>query len=137
MVYLYIPAVKPGRTKKLASPWTGPYTITDRTGPYNVRIQLVGGRKNLIVHVNRLKPYYGVPEGGVEWEQGSSQLFDDIVQEEGSGGYVSLDEEDNHANEGDDPKAAEDGPEGARLSSRPQRSQHPPDHYGIYVSHSP
>ena len=42
MVYLHVPAVRQGRNRKLASQWTGPYTITDRVSKYNVRLQLVG-----------------------------------------------------------------------------------------------
>ena len=57
-VWLFIPA---GRTKKLASLWCGPYTVTDRTGHVNYRIQLIGTTKTLIVHRNRLKLCYGEP----------------------------------------------------------------------------
>ena len=61
MVYLDVPAVRQGRNRKLASQWTDPYTITDRVSKYNVRLQLVGGVKQLVVHVNRVKPCYGLP----------------------------------------------------------------------------
>ena len=60
-VWLFIPAVKTGRTKKLASLWRGPYTVTDRTGHVNYRIQLIGTTKTLIVHRNWLKLCYGEP----------------------------------------------------------------------------
>ena len=60
-VWLFIPAVKTGRTKKLASLWRGPYTVTDRTGHVNYRIQLIGTTKTLIVHRNQLKLCYGEP----------------------------------------------------------------------------
>eukprot|EP00731_Ephydatia_muelleri_P029837 Em0021g360a len=60
-VWLFIPAVKTGRTKKLASLWRGPYTVIDRTGHVNYRIQLIGTTKTLIVHRNRLKLCYGEP----------------------------------------------------------------------------
>ena len=62
-VWLFIPAVKTGRTKKLASLWQGPYTVIDRTGHVNYRIQLIGTTKTLIliVHRNRLKLCYGEP----------------------------------------------------------------------------
>ena len=61
-VWLYIPAVKQGRTRKLASLWRGPYTIIDRVGAVNYRIQLIGSSKTLVVHRNRLKLCYGEPE---------------------------------------------------------------------------
>ena len=93
LVYLHTPAVKQGLSRKLCSPWTGPYTIVDRISRYNVRIQLVGGRKNLVVHINRLKPYKGVPyeAAGV---QSQSPPTDTMTVTEKTSGYVSLDEED-------------------------------------------
>ena len=48
-VWLYVPAVKQGRTKKLASFWRGPYTVIDRlNAAVNYRIQLVGSTKTLV-----------------------------------------------------------------------------------------
>lgn len=60
-VWLYNPAVKRGQTKKLSSMWKGPYTVIDKCGPVNFRIQLIGGTQRLLVHYNRLKPCYGTP----------------------------------------------------------------------------
>ena len=60
-VWLYNPAIKQGRTKKFANLWRGPYTIVDKTGPVNYRIQLIGGSQTLIVHYNRIKLCYGPP----------------------------------------------------------------------------
>ena len=56
---LYVPA---GSTKKLASPWRGPYTIIDKTSDVNYKIQLIGGSRQSVVHVNRLKPCFGEPD---------------------------------------------------------------------------
>ena len=42
IVWLYVPAVKKGRTKKLLSLWRGPYTVIDKTSTVNYRIQLIG-----------------------------------------------------------------------------------------------
>ena len=53
-VWLYVPAVKSGRTKKLSSLWRGPYTVLDRTSPVNYRIQLIGSVVSVVVHRNRL-----------------------------------------------------------------------------------
>ena len=58
-VWLYVPAVKQGRTKKFSSLWRGPYTIIDRVGAVTYRIQLIGSPKSLVVHRNRLKLCYG------------------------------------------------------------------------------
>ena len=63
LVWLYLPAVKPGRTKKFASQWKGPYTVMDRNSEVNYRLKLVGSSaKSLVVHHNRLKSYYGTPQ---------------------------------------------------------------------------
>ena len=64
-MWLFVPAVKQGRTKKLASLWRGPYTVIDRiNGALNYRIQLVGSTKTVVVHRNRLKQCYGLPKEG-------------------------------------------------------------------------
>ncbi len=60
-VWLFIPAVKSGRSRKFSSLWRGPYTVVDKLGPVNYRIQLLGTSRTLIVHRNRLKPCYGKP----------------------------------------------------------------------------
>jgi transposase InsO family protein len=60
-VWLYVPAVKQGRTRKLSSLWRGPYTVIDRVGAVTYRIQLIGSPKTLVVHRNRLKLCYGEP----------------------------------------------------------------------------
>ena len=61
LVWLYVPAIKQGRTKKLSSLWKGPYTVIDKTSNVNYKIQLVGTSKTVIVHRNRLKLCYGKP----------------------------------------------------------------------------
>ena len=53
-VWLFVLAVKTGRTEKLASLWRGPYTVIDKLSPVNYRIQLIGTTKSLVVHRNRL-----------------------------------------------------------------------------------
>ena len=60
-VWLYVPAIKQGRTKKLSSLWRGPYTILDKIGSVTYRVQLIGSAKTLVVHKNRLKICYGEP----------------------------------------------------------------------------
>lgn len=61
-VWLFVPAVTTGRTKKFASFWRRPYTIIDKTSPVNYKIQLIGGTTTSIVHRNRLKPCFGEPQ---------------------------------------------------------------------------
>ena len=60
-VWLYVPAIKQDRTKKLSSLWRGPYTILDEIGSVTYRVQLIGSGKTLVVHRNRSKICYGEP----------------------------------------------------------------------------
>ena len=68
-VWLYVPAMKQGRTRKLSSLWRGPYTIIDRVGAVTYRIQLIGSSKTLVVHRNRLKLCYGEPQSKASKKQ--------------------------------------------------------------------
>ena len=64
LVYLYHPAVKAGRTKKLSQPWKGPFKILRKLSPENVELaELEGSRKLERVHINRLKR---CPEGSLD-----------------------------------------------------------------------
>ena len=80
LVWLYLPAIKQGRTKKFSSLWQGPCTVIDKTSDMNYKIQLVGTNKTLIVHRNRLKLCYGSPplkrsikpDGGIPIKQRQS-----------------------------------------------------------------
>ena len=38
LVWLHVSAIKPGKTKKFASQWKGPYTVIDRTSKVNYKI---------------------------------------------------------------------------------------------------
>ena len=54
-VYLFVPAIKTGRSRKLTSLWRGPYTVVDKTSTVNYKICLIGGSaRTMIVHRNRL-----------------------------------------------------------------------------------
>ena len=144
-VWLYVPAVKQGRTKKLASFWRGPYTVIDRlNAAVNYRIQLVGSTKTLVVHRNHLKRCYGLPrekekEGRTVRHNSrqqdvileAAQTMDPVPEDDAEdrtethdGGYV---EAENVNDEGmvDD----------IQPQLRPQRIRRPPDRYGIYVEH--
>ena len=54
-VWLYVPKVKQGQSKKFTSLWRGPYTVISKTSPINYRIQLIGGNQETTVHRNQLK----------------------------------------------------------------------------------
>ena len=142
-VWLYCPAIKPGRTKKFACLWKGPYTITDKTGPVNYRIQLIGGSQTMVVHRNRLKMCYSPPQlnkavqssapkqssptspskssYGVkepDHSQTSDRLFSDVVAGRASvGGYTNS------------------SSVGEQHPVRPQRNRQPPVRYGNFISY--
>ena len=140
-MWLYVPAVRQGRTKKLASFWRGPYTVIDRlNAALNYRIQLVGSTKTLVVHRNRLKRCYGIPrekekegqmvrhtslqqDGILEAAQAMDPVPEDDTEdgtEIQEGGYVEADND--------------EGMEEIQ-PLRPQRIRRPPDRHGIYVEH--
>ena len=55
-VYLHVPAMKTGRTKKLHSPWQGPHLVVKKISDVTFRIEDVQNRrKRRVVHFNRLK----------------------------------------------------------------------------------
>src|SRR5215510_1023595 len=54
VVYLFNPARKRHQSKKLFSPWTGPFKITGKKSKLNYRIISSQGKETW-VHVNRLK----------------------------------------------------------------------------------
>ena len=126
--YLHTPVVKNGQSRKLTSPWTGQYSIVDRPSQYNVRIQLIGTQKNLVIHVNILKPFYGIPQDTPISDTQSPEVV--VVTEEGIGSYVSLGEEEGNA---DDTGEIEKGT--LNIVSRPQCIRNLPDHNGTYVTH--
>ncbi len=49
------------KNTKLAPKWSGPHCILRLKGPVNVELLLNDKKKHLLVHVNRIKPYF-VPE---------------------------------------------------------------------------
>ena len=55
-VWLLNTAVKPGESRKLHNPWTGPYVVRSLTGPVVEIVLAADLRKHKWVHYNRLKP---------------------------------------------------------------------------------
>ena len=96
-VWLYVPAIKTGTTKKLACLWRGPYTIIDKLSALNYRIQLLGvPTKTLVVHHNRLKHCFGTPKSPPEYNSqhppmtNSSRLYSDVVRRQApAAGYTT------------------------------------------------
>ena len=143
-VWLFVPAVKAERTRKLASLWRGPYTVISKTSPVNYRIQLIGTSRTLVVHRNRLKLCYGEPSKQITPQRkpparhsnpGSShqdslprRSYAEVTATQvATGGYTSS------ANIG----TTEGGSNSreANVSQRPQRTRRPPDHYGNPIPH--
>ncbi len=58
-VWLFNPSLKKKRSRKLHSPWTGPWIVTDVLSDLIIGIQQSEHGKRQIVHHNRLKPYRG------------------------------------------------------------------------------
>ena len=55
LVWLFVPTVKTGQTRTLASLWRCPYTVLDKLSAVTYKIQLIGSWKTLAVQQNRLK----------------------------------------------------------------------------------
>jgi len=56
-VLLFDETVRRGRSRKLSTQWIGPYTITEID---KVNVTITRGHKVTKVHVNLLKPFYGI-----------------------------------------------------------------------------
>lgn len=148
-VWLYIPAVKPGRTRKLSSLWRGPYTIIDRVGDLDYHIQLIGSSKTLIVHRNRLKLCYGEPayirhpKRNTQQKEPVAQnnqlppakpTYADVVSNRlaaAPGGYTSSSDELPRARPDQQPVQQEQD----IGTTRPQRNRQPPSRYGQWINH--
>jgi hypothetical protein len=59
-VWIYIPAVQPGLSRKLMKFWSGPYLLVEQTGPVNFRVRNLENNKLVKspIHVNRMKFAY-------------------------------------------------------------------------------
>ena len=119
-VWLYTPAVKPGQTKRLALLWRGPYTVLDRYGLVDYKIQLVGGNQTQVVHRDRLKLCHGLPSLFSSPRPNPQQLpgfpTPNVPQDDDRiGGYTSIPQS---------PNVVPIPP------PRPQRNRHPPVRYG-------
>ena len=79
---MYTPAI-PGKTpaSKFYNKWSGPYRIVEKKGPVTFKIRELNGRKEHMVHADRLKPCkdpYCTPnrknEESNEHEMGTSDI---------------------------------------------------------------
>lgn len=161
-VWLYIPAVKTGRNRKLASLWRGPYTVIGKTGPVTYRVELIGSTKCLVLHRNRLKLCYGepgvrdkstrtrqqprlpaAPDRGIS-ETRMTSSSDCTVRSQTRSSRTYADAVAGHtSSEGVDRDNQLPQPDGSPISQdplssnsgRPQRNRRPPSRYRDYVSH--
>ena len=85
-VYYYNPRRYKGRQDKWSRKYTGPFCVIRVLGPVNVELQLKRRSKPFIVHIDKVKPYFGEPPKG--WletvaEADVSELVEKVVDETG------------------------------------------------------
>ena len=98
LVYLYTPAV-PGKrimARKFYSKWSGPYRIIEKRGPVTFKIKEVNGKKEHMVHADRLKPCKGyLPEKTLKDSQDENEEDTEVIDDE-----TKQDEIDDFINQG-------------------------------------
>ena len=147
MVWLYTPVVRKGNTKKFSSFWKGPYTIVDKVGPVNYKIQLVGGTQSLVVHRNRIKLCYNVEQCSPQPNLACSRapLYSPVGTGTGVAGHVTLTHEPvlqsnrsdvfaRHLSTGDTGHSSTSNT-GSAVMNRPVRTHRPPQRYNDFISH--
>ncbi len=103
LVYLFVPIIKLGLTRKLTRRWKGPFVLVEKTSPVNFRLKWAVGGKQLpnLMQVNRMKLVIARHERPREeeepdTEEGRSPLAgevtDTILREEESLGQVEATE---------------------------------------------
>lgn len=70
LVYLKVPAIKPGHFPKFHRPWTGPHKVMEVISKVTYRLQLSHGGTT-VVHINRLKPAFEEAQVGKRPTMGS------------------------------------------------------------------
>ena len=84
MGLLFNPRRYKGRQDKWSRKYTGPFCVIRVLGPVNVELQLKRRSKPFIVHIDKVKPYFGEsPKGWLETvaEADVSELVEKIVGE--------------------------------------------------------
>ena len=134
-VWLFVPEVKSGTTKKLSLLWRGLYTILDKLSAVNYRIQLTGGQ----VISQDLKLCLSDPEGT---DSSQPELSISTDRNQNNGGIIMLETEEKHGeadllNEEEGNEEIDAGRENEReplvctenYRRNPERFRRPPDHY--------
>ena len=76
--------------------WKGLYTVIDKCGPVDYKIQLIGGTQLLLVHhQNHLKPCYGAPSPVVSYTPTPAPTSSTLTEQakcdlHGIGGYTMV-----------------------------------------------
>ena len=81
-VLLHNPVVKPGRSRKLTSPWTGPFQVIDsypnlvnyKVHPLDKNGRLSDNARSRLVHVSRLKRYVDPSTSDIRQGEGDSPI---------------------------------------------------------------
>jgi hypothetical protein len=69
-------------TRKLQPKWRGPYRIIEQKGPVTFKIREISGRKEEMVHANRLKICKGEPEPWLQREDVMTRDTDESSEEQ-------------------------------------------------------
>ncbi|KAG5885109.1 hypothetical protein JTB14_017284 [Gonioctena quinquepunctata] len=81
-------ATRLGTSKKIVRTWIGPYRVIEKEGRLTCRIRKVGTRQEQVIHVNRLKHYYGklaekLPEEiRTRWKNTKEKLLEEVTEDE-------------------------------------------------------
>ena len=136
-VWLHVPAVKTGRSKKFSSQWHGPYTILDKISATNYRIKLVGSpAKDIVVHHNKLKLCYSTPQHSTLTQApltSTRHSYADVVRRmdpEPTGGHIKESEPIGgytSSSNNSSPDAT------VPVATRPRRNCGPPNRYNDFV----
>ena len=146
-VWVLLPQVPRGKSRKLYRPWSGPFVVVKKLSDVTYRVQEINNRRwRMIVHFNRLKPY----KHSTSWYQNSrrEQIPSDVGRQEEKHGQhyfgTNLEVVDDEVNEPVPPSTLgspenvnqrnDQGIELPRMNRHyPQRIWNPPDRFGSNV----
>ena len=145
-VWLHCPAVPRGRCRKFHRPWQGPFTIVKIIGNTVYRIQSnQSSRKRLVVHYNRLKPYFppfnkDVFGGSQVQAQSQNDLVDNPVENLEQSLNAESEQSSNAESHVTSPTVPPVNPiptvpEHNPPPRRSGRTRQPPDRYGTVISY--
>lgn len=138
VVWLYTPVVPRGNTKKFSSFWRGPYTIIDKLGSVNYKLQLIGGTQVSVVHRNRIKLCYNAtqysPSGSTSTSTNQPQQSSPAVVNTGVAGHASMTNDNDIQSQAVPERIGHSNLESNPIG-RPTRNHRPPQRYTDFISH--